>query len=82
MNNQQRRKISGLFDNDKYKHGKYISGIDIPVESPDRIKDSKLDIILISTYLFEKDILTQLKSFQLEGLKTVTFYPDVNVHEL
>jgi len=82
LNNQQRRKISGLFDNDKYKHGKYISGIDIPVESPDRIKDSKLDIILISTYLFEKDILTQLKSFQLEGLKTVTFYPDVNVHEL
>ena len=53
-------KIKYIFDNDSSKHGKYIYGCNIPISSISQINESDIDVILISTYLFEKEIYGQL----------------------
>lgn len=49
-------KIAYIFDNDSLKHGKYIYGCDIPITSPLSINNSQIDMLLISTYFFVKEI--------------------------
>jgi len=65
-------KIKYIFDNDTLKHGKVVYGCDVLITSPSTINDSEFDCILISTYLFEKEISTQLVEMGVDKNKIMT----------
>lgn len=62
-------KMNCIFDNDSLKHGKYIYGCDVCITSPIDIKDFYFDVILISTYFFEKEISRQLINLGVDPQK-------------
>ncbi len=65
-------KIKYIFDNDALKYGKVIYGCDVPISDPSKLDDSKFDVILISTYLFEKEIYDQLVELGVAKNKIMT----------
>jgi len=53
--------IKNVFDNDKGKIDKVLSGFNIVVKSPDYIRKSNVDVIIISSYIYQVEIIESLK---------------------
>ena len=66
-------KIKYIFDNDSQKHGKFLIGCDAVIEPPDKLVNSKFDVILITTYLFHEEIKKQLVKMGVDQEKIITF---------
>jgi SAM-dependent methyltransferase len=70
----------GVIDGDPSKEGKYIPGFNIPVYSRtvlDRI-DCRNTIIIISSKIFQNEILEILKEYMVKGLTIVVLYPTIS----
>ena len=72
IDQEQRKKISGIFDNDLLKHGKFIEGVDVPISSPEKIKTAQFDILIISSYIFSAEIYAQLVKLGVDKNKIIS----------
>jgi 2-polyprenyl-3-methyl-5-hydroxy-6-metoxy-1,4-benzoquinol methylase len=72
INGEQKRRISGIFDNDSEKQGKYLVGGDIVIESPDEIRKRNFDLILVSSVIYYDDIYKQLIEMGIDNTKIVS----------
>jgi len=70
---EQILKIKHIFDNDTQKHGKSLFGCDAIINPPDKILESNFDLILITTYFFDKEIKEQLLEMGIDSHKIITF---------
>ena len=69
--NNLKKKIVLLVDNDKQKHGKYLSGSNFIIKNPSIIKKIKFDKVLICSYFFIKEIIDSLKKTGISKEKII-----------
>jgi UDP-N-acetylmuramoylalanine-D-glutamate ligase len=51
-----------VIDSDPQKQGKYTTGSHILIKSPKEVNFKKLDLIIISAVMYQKEIIKDLKS--------------------
>jgi len=72
-----RKKIKFVYDNNKLKHGNLLAELPIAVRDPKSIRQDNADAIIVSTNLFQAEIVKQLKAMNTPGFKIITLYPKV-----
>lgn len=72
----------GVIDGDPSKEGKYIPGFKLPVYSKKIIKDIDLkkSVVIVSSKIFQNEIINELGYYINKGLKVVRLYPGVNLN--
>lgn len=71
--------ISYTVDRNPYKQGRYLPGSRIPIHHPDRIAQTKPDVIVILPWNFRDEIAEQLAYTAEWGAELVVFVPEVTV---
>lgn len=71
--------ISYVADMSPYKQNLYLPGSLIPIVSPEKIKETKPDYIVIIPWNLKKEIMQQLEYVREWGCKFLTFIPEVRV---
>jgi hypothetical protein len=71
--------ISYTVDRNPYKQGKYLPGTHIPVFSPEKIKDTKPDYILILPWNIKDEVISQLAYIRDWGGKFIIPVPEIEV---
>jgi hypothetical protein len=66
-------------DKNPYKHGKFTPGTHIPIFSPERIFETKPDIVLILPWNFKDEIVRQMTGISAWGGQFVVPIPEVCV---
>lgn len=74
------QEIPYTVDKNPYKQGRYLPGSHIPVEPPEKIKDTRPDYILILPWNIKEEIMQQLFFVRQWGGKFVTFIPKIEVY--
>jgi hypothetical protein len=69
--------ISYVADMNPYKQNLHLPGSLIPIVSPDKIKETKPDYIVIIPWNLKQEIMQQLEYVREWGCKFVTFMPEV-----
>lgn len=69
----------GIIDGDRSKEGKFIPGFDLPVYSKIILADLDLkkSAIIVSSKIFQNEIIAELKPYVRKGLKVIKLYPKV-----
>jgi SAM-dependent methyltransferase len=67
-------------DRNPYKHGKFLPGSHIPIFSPERIRETKPDYILILPWNLKDEIMQQLSYAREWGARFVVPIPEVQVY--
>jgi hypothetical protein len=68
-------------DRNPYKHGRFLPGTHVPIYSPDRIRETKPDFLLILPWNLKDEIIKQNAFIREWGGKFVVPIPEVQVHE-
>jgi SAM-dependent methyltransferase len=68
-------------DRNPYKHGKFLPGTHIPVFSPEKIRETKPDYVLILPWNLKNEIRDQLSYIREWGGQFVVPIPDVEVFQ-
>ena len=63
---------SAIFDNNPNKAGRTLRGVEIARPTPQTL--AAVDVVLVSSAEFEREIVAQLESFDLPDLQVVTLY--------
>lgn len=71
--------IDYVADRNPYKQGKYLPGTHIPVCAPDRIRETRPDLVLILPWNLKDEITQQLNYIRAWGGRFVTAIPSVAV---
>lgn len=71
--------IDYVADINPYKQGRYLPGSHIPVLSPDRIRETKPDYILILPWNIKEEILKQLSFVREWGARFIIPIPNLEV---
>jgi len=66
-------------DKNPYKQGRFLPGTHIPIDKPDRIKETNPDYVLILPWNIKNEIMEQLSFIRHWGGKFVTFIPKIEV---
>ena len=66
-------------DRNPYKQGKFTPGTHIPILSPDRIRETKPDFLLILPWNFKDEIIEQMSYIRDWGGKFIIPIPEVKV---
>src|SRR6202035_3489168 len=66
-------------DRNPYKQGKFLPGTHIPIESPERICQTKPDFLLILPWNLKDEIMAQLAYIRSWGGRFVVPIPEVSV---
>ncbi len=77
LDEKLRRKIRFVYDNNELKHGNFLAELPIAVKSPESIRQDNADALIVSTNLFQAEIVKQLKAMDIPGFKIITLYPKV-----
>jgi SAM-dependent methyltransferase len=72
--------IDYTVDRNPYKQGKFLPGTHIPIFSPDKIKETKPDLILILPWNFKAEIMKQLTYIRGWGGRFVVPIPEVQTY--
>jgi hypothetical protein len=67
-------------DRNPYKHGKYLAGTHIPIFSPERLRETQPDYVLILPWNLKDEIMAQLSYVREWGGQFVVPIPEVTVH--
>jgi SAM-dependent methyltransferase len=67
-------------DRNPYKHGKFLPGTHIPVHPPERIGETRPDVVLILPWNLKEEIMEQLGFIREWGGQFVVPIPDVKVY--
>ena len=70
-----------VVDRSPYKQGLYLPGTHIPIASPDRIRQTKPDYVLILPWNIKDEIMEQLAYIGEWGGKFLVLIPDVKVYD-
>ena len=68
-------------DRNPYKHGKFLPGTHIPIFSPERIRETRPDYVLILPWNLKNEIREQLSYIRAWGGKFAVLIPEVEVFE-
>ncbi len=71
--------IDYTVDVNPHKQGKFLPGTHIPIYHPEKIKDTKPDLLVILPWNIGKEITSEMKHVRNWGCRFVTFIPDVRV---
>ena len=71
-------KISHIYDNDPFKHRKVLFGCKTPITPPSKIRDTDFDVLLVSTYFFDEEILQQLIEIGVDTNKIALLHKTVS----
>ena len=72
--------IEYTVDKNPYKQSRYLPGSHIPIELPDKIKETKPDYVLILPWNIKDEIMEQMSFIKSWGGKFVTFIPKIDIH--
>ena len=67
-------------DRNPYKHGRFLPGTHIPINRPDKIRDTRPDYVLILPWNLKDEIMEQLSYIRSWGGQFVVPIPDVKVY--
>ncbi|MFZ1682779.1 MAG: class I SAM-dependent methyltransferase [Candidatus Zixiibacteriota bacterium] len=73
--------IDFTVDRNPYKQGKYLPGSRIPIFTPEKIRETKPDYVLILPWNFKDEIMAQNAFIREWGGKFVVPIPEVTVYE-
>ena len=73
--------IDYVVDISPHKQGKYMPGTHIPIFSPEKIKDTKPDYIVILAWNLKEEIIQQINFINDWGGKFVVLIPEVRILE-
>ncbi len=71
--------IDYTVDRNPYKQGRYLPGSHIPIEAPDKIKETKPDYVFILPWNLKDEILEQMAFVREWGGKLVIPIPNIQV---
>lgn len=71
--------IAYTVDRNTYKQGRYLPGSRIPIHAPERIAETRPDVIVILPWNFREEIAEQLSYTAEWGAELVVFVPEVTV---
>ena len=71
--------IDYTVDRNPHKQGHYLPGSHIPIYSPDKIKETKPDYLLILPWNLKEEIMGQMSHVRDWGCKFLLLIPDVEV---
>lgn len=72
--------IDFTVDRNPYKQGKFLPGTHIPIYHPDKIKESKPDIVLILPWNFKEEIMLQMSHIREWGGEFLVPIPEVQMY--
>ena len=75
------RSIEYAVDKNIHKQGKYMPGVRVLVEDPERLKADKPDYVIILPWNFRDEIIRQQQDFLKSGGKFVVPIPDLEIVE-
>jgi hypothetical protein len=67
-------------DRSPHKQGHYLPGTRIPILSPDRIRETKPDYVLILPWNLKEEIMEQMAHVREWGGEFVVFIPEVRIY--
>jgi hypothetical protein len=73
--------IDYAVDRSPHKQGLFLPGTHIPILSPDKIKDSRPDYLLILPWNLKEEIMQQMAHVRNWGSRFVTLIPEVTVFD-
>ena len=68
-------------DRNPYKHGRFLPGTHVPIFSPERIRETRPDYLLILPWNLKDEIIRQNAYIREWGGKFVVPIPEVQIHE-
>lgn len=71
--------IDFVADKNKFKQGKYYSGMHIPIVAPDKLKTSRPDYVLILAWNFAEEIMREQNAYAEAGGKFIVPIPKPTV---
>jgi nucleoside-diphosphate-sugar epimerase/SAM-dependent methyltransferase len=77
--NLNNRVIEYAIDRNPMKQGKYMPGVRIPIDGPDRLAADRPDYVIILPWNFRDEIIRQQKAFLDSGGKFVVPIPDLEI---
>ncbi|WP_138466091.1 NAD-dependent epimerase/dehydratase family protein [Poseidonocella sp. HB161398] len=75
------RTIEYAVDKNVHKQGKFMPGVRVPIDTPDRLMADKPDYVVILPWNFRDEIISQQKGFLSAGGKFVVPIPDLEIVE-
>jgi SAM-dependent methyltransferase len=73
--------IEYTVDRNPYKQGKYTPGTHIPILSPERIRETKPDFLVILPWNLKEEVTEQMKFVREWGCKFITLIPEPKITE-
>jgi SAM-dependent methyltransferase len=67
-------------DRNPYKHGKFLPGTHIPIFSPEKIKETRPDYVMILPWNLKDEIMQQMADIRAWGGQFVVPIPEVRVY--
>jgi SAM-dependent methyltransferase len=67
-------------DRNPYKHGKFLPGTHIPIFTPDKIRETRPDYVLILPWNFKDEIMQQMAYVKEWGAKFVVPIPEMTIY--
>jgi len=67
-------------DRNPYKQGKFLPGTHVPIHSPDRIRETKPDYVLILPWNFKDEIMQQISYIREWGAKFIVPIPEARIY--
>jgi hypothetical protein len=71
--------IDYVVDRSPHKQNQFLPGTHIPVSSPDRVRETRPDYILILPWNLKEEVMEQMSHVREWGCKFVTFIPTVDI---
>ena len=73
------RAIEYAVDRNVPKQGKYMPGVRVPIDDPEKLKSDKPDYVMILPWNFRDEIIRQQQDFLARGGKFVVPIPDLEI---
>ncbi len=75
------RSIEYAVDKNTHKQGKYMPGVRVRIDDPEKLKTDKPDYVMILPWNFRDEIIRQQQDFLKAGGKFVVPIPDLEIVE-
>lgn len=73
--------IDYIVDRSPYKQGLYMPGVRLPIESPEKVKETKPDYLLILPWNLKDEVVQQMAFIREWGGKFIVPIPEVQVYD-
>jgi len=73
--------IEYAVDRNSHKQGKYMPGVRVPIDAPDRLQSDRPDYVVILPWNFRDEIIRQQREFLKTGGKFLVLVPELEVVE-